>query len=502
MTGTGQRFKDSGYPELKPLIKVNDMCFFEHVVEMFPNVSDILFIISMEEPQRNDLLAKIRESYPHAEVLEIASHKLGPSYAILQAAERISKDKKIILSYCDFCAAFDVREMLHQLEDLDGSILTYTGFHPHMLRNNKYAYVRKQGPLVVDIQEKNPFTLTPMNEEASAGCYGFSNREVLLSALQEQYNGHLTFNGEFYTSLTYKPILQGGGKVGTVLAEQFSQWGTPEDLEDWLYWDACRKHEHLTCKLCRNGSELSMTSLILAAGAGKRITKFSDKSKPNIRVGEMRLWEYSKLLGKRGSTVVISRQEVGVEIPTTEDLSLLNLEGMTEGQAMTAKAGLELIDVENNNPVHIFSSDNVMCAGAIDLAMKEIGVADLVVWTVTSYPPAQYSPENYSWLNLNRNKSVQGITAKSSPIDLKNTPMIIGNFTFKNADLAKKLIRELVLNNIRVNNEFYLDSLVEVALAQGIKVSHFEVSSFFAVGTEFELKIYDYYWKNQGKFSE
>jgi hypothetical protein len=35
-----------------------------------------------------------------------------------------------------------------------------------------------------------------------------------------------------------------------------------------------------------------------------------------------------------------------------------------------------------------------------------------------------------------------------------------------------------------------------------MKVSYIEVSSFFAIGTESEFKIYDYYWKNLGIFSD
>ncbi len=498
MTGTGQRFKDAGYRQLKPLIEVNGRSFFEHVVDMFPNADDVLFIISRDEPQKYELTNKIKEKYPSSKVFEMSAHKFGPSFAVLQAAEMISETKKIIVSYCDFHATWDPSEMLNQLENMEGSILTYTGFHPHMVRNNKYAYVEKHGELLTQIQEKNPFTDSPMDEEASAGCYGFSSKYVLISALEEQIKLNLNFNGEFYTSLTYLPILNRNGKVGTVLAANFSQWGTPEDLADWQYWNSISSHDVLTCQDCSGTSKLKMTSVILAAGAGKRIAKYSKTSKPNIPVGNLRLWEYSKNLARRGSAILVTRAEVGIELDTLEDIKVIETEGMTQGQAITAKIGLESIEKSDTNPVHIFSSDNVMCAGATDLAMARIITADLVVWTVSGYPPAQSSPEQYSWLVVDETRKVRGVVAKGAPSDLINTPLIIGNFTFRSSEIAKELIRDLENNDVRINGEFYLDSVIEIAIQKGLNVSYIEVEAFFAVGTEQEFNTFNYYRKKLG----
>ncbi len=104
MTGTGQRFKDAGYRQLKPLIEVNGRFFFEHVEDMFPAVEDVLCITSKDEPQKYELTNKINHKYPGSKVLEISAHKFGPSFAVLQAAVFISETKKIIDSYCDFHA--------------------------------------------------------------------------------------------------------------------------------------------------------------------------------------------------------------------------------------------------------------------------------------------------------------------------------------------------------------------------------------------------------------
>ena len=139
-----------------------------------------------------------------------------------------------------------------------------------------------------------------------------------------------------------------------------------------------------------------------------------------------------------------------------------------------------------------------MCAGATDLAMEQVITADLVVWTVSGYPPAQSSPEQYSWLVIDEKKIVRGVVAKSTPFDLISAPLIIGNFTFKSAEIAKELVRDLENNDVRINGEFYLDSAVEIAIQKGLNVTYIEVKSFFAVGTEQEFNTFNYYRKKHG----
>ena len=34
-------------------------------------------------------------------------------------------------------------------------VVTYTGFHPHMLDNTNYAYVKLDNSQIIDIQKKN-----------------------------------------------------------------------------------------------------------------------------------------------------------------------------------------------------------------------------------------------------------------------------------------------------------------------------------------------------------
>jgi len=483
MTGIGQRFVDAGYTDLKPLIKVNGSTIIHHVLGMFTSATKVVCIVSKDHAQRETLIDEILTIRPDASIVEISQHKLGPAHAVVSAKNEIDIELPTLISYCDWAGVWHVETMLKQLENHSGSILTYTGFHPHMIRNTKYAYVKKLENEVIDIQEKKPYTSTPMNEEASAGCYGFATGKLMLEAIEEQIENLDGLNGEYYVSLTYKTLLKNGQKVGSVLMEKFAQWGTPEDLEDWIYWN-----DSINSLPGSALGTIESNNVILAAGLGSRIAEIADTSKPNILVAGQHLWEYSAPEGITfKSTRVVTRPEVGIFL--REDTEFIYLEKVSEGQAISAKIGLESIEKMNSLPVNVLSSDNAFTPQTFFSAASAGVENDLVVWTSNSYPISILNPKQYAWINLKDKKVIK----KDKPSSFENWEMITGNFTFRNCQTVLGLIEELITKNIRVNNEFYLDSLIELAFARGMKVSTIKVDNFIAIGTPEEYLTYKYF---------
>lgn len=483
MTGVGQRFVDAGYKELKPLIDVDGKTIVHHVLNMFEDAQRTICIISGEHPQKEKLIAEILRIRPSSIIQEISAHKLGPGHAILQAREVIDPELPALVSYCDWAGIWNVKEMLEQLEVKSGSILTYTGFHPHMMRSTKFAYVRKINNLVIDIQEKQPFTDHPMSEEASSGCYGFKSGEILIDALRIQVDQEDNLNGEYYVSLTYKNLLKNGHKVGTVQMKKFFQWGTPEDLQDWQYWKTSVK-----ALPGKSNDDLPSHNIILAAGRGSRIADIAEVSKPNILIAGQHLWEFSAPSGTSfKSSVIVTRKEVGVT--SRHDVKMISIPNVTEGQAITARIGIETIDPGSTSPVNVLSSDNAFTPeifGEVQLASQE---NDLTLWTTKKYPLSHLNPGQYAWVNLASKKVIK----KNTPPNFNDWELIVGNFTFSNKELAIELINELVAKDIRVNNEFYLDSLIELSFERDLKVTTCNVGNFIAIGTPEEFFTYNYF---------
>lgn len=130
---------------------------------------------------------------------------------------------------------------------------------------------------MTEIQEKNSFTDSPTSEEASAGLYAFANGALLIESLEEQIKMNYSHFNEFYCSLTIKPLLNKGLKVKTYLMQKFMQFGTPEDLKDWVY-NYGAVHAQNSKDVGPGTTEKENfrwgTSIILAGGLGSRLSEF------------------------------------------------------------------------------------------------------------------------------------------------------------------------------------------------------------------------------------
>ena len=91
----------------------------------------------------------------------------------------------------------------------------------------------------------------------------------MLDAIHRQIEKKIDLSGEFYTSLTYVPLLDDGLDIRSFNIKSFFQLGTPEDLSDFL-----QVYESFECISNTPQSNKSNNStVLLAAGKGAR---FSD----------------------------------------------------------------------------------------------------------------------------------------------------------------------------------------------------------------------------------
>lgn len=459
-------------------------------MKMYPSISDPVFIISNNHPQREVLKMELKTLRPDSKIIEINPHKLGPSYAVWQAREQLDLLRPTIINYCDFGGIWDLTKMEAALEKNDGAILTYTGFHPHMLRNTEYAYVKTdENGYVREIQEKKSFTDNPYSEEASAGTYGFASGELLIRAIAEQINQGISLKNEFYTSLTYKPLIEEGRRVVCVKMDKFFQWGTPEDLQDWIYWrDAVNEmmNYHPTF------DEILGSTVILAAGRGSRLAATGSTPKPLVPVGKFLLWEYSGLCANRNKESIVVTRENLVPVGNQLGVQTKILSEVSQGQAITAKIGINFIN-DTNDPITVLSCDNVIYQRNLAEAHEYARIMDVVVWTASNYPPSLVNPNQYSWISGEESSSIK-VWLKQEPNFEQEPQLIIGNFTFKNKELGLTLISHLENKNIRINNEFYLDSLITLAQELGFKVGTMDCRNFFAIGSKNEIQTF-HYWE-------
>src|SRR5689334_6124929 len=98
MSGQGSRFRKAGYRDLKPLIEVDGAPMIEHVIRMFPDEKDFLFICTKEALAQTRLRSVLRALMPTGQIAEIDTHKLGPVHAVLRASEYIRRDVPVVIN--------------------------------------------------------------------------------------------------------------------------------------------------------------------------------------------------------------------------------------------------------------------------------------------------------------------------------------------------------------------------------------------------------------------
>ena len=489
MTGVGQRFINRGYSDIKPLIQTGIGSMLAGVLRNFQSITSPICIVSDSHPQKSRLKDEIIRLRPQARIVEIEAHKKGPSFAVWCAKEYLDLELPTIVNYCDFSGIWSEDKLIKNLTEQDGLILTYQGFHPHRFRSNAYAYVKKDiNDIVTEVQEKSSFTNDPSKEEASSGTYGFKTARIMLSAIQTQLDQNISHNEEFYTSLTYIPMIRDGLEVKTMLIDKFFQWGTPDDLEDFIFWSelAAKKTNPKCPSDTTNG-------LILAAGSGTRLAQSTDTPKPLIKVFGKLLWEYSaELINSclNKSIFIRSRDQAEYVSTNCPNILKLSINSSTNSQAESAKKGLEMMK-PNDLPVHVLAADNIIQQVKISDVTEKLKASDLIVWVTKNYAIAKLYPNHFSWVDVDSMNQITKVYFKEGSPN-KESFSILGNFTFKSMQMAEKVIGEVISQSLS-STETYLDHVIEYCLKKNLKVSAFIVNKSFSIGTEEEWSTLTYW---------
>ena len=90
---------------------------------------------------------------------------------------------------------------------------------------------------LIEIREKYSFEKDKTKAKHSPGVYYFKSGKLLKKYCQKLVDANQAINGEYYASMPYNFMVQDGLKVWIPTnIDYFCQWGTPEDMEESLYW--------------------------------------------------------------------------------------------------------------------------------------------------------------------------------------------------------------------------------------------------------------------------
>jgi len=503
MAGQGKRFLAAGYQTPKPLIEVDGAIIVKHVVDNFDtNHDEFLFGVNEEHLKQYPLDEILSKLVNHATVVSMPYQKAGPIGVLRNLANNLEKDEPVVVNYCDFSWVWDYSHFRETVEktDCDGAVICYTGFHPHLLGPNNYATLDANNHWMKAIREKHSWHENKEDDWTSSGSYYFKSSKALLHYCQAiEKKPDWKINDEFYVSQLYQLMVEDGLKILIYKIPFMLQWGTPEDLEEYMYWS-----DYFRQKMTVNSKpEIhDMTALVLMAGAGKRFADVGYKmSKPLIPVDQKPMVVAStQSLPWAQENVFISRDEVFTQGFTFEkdikpffpSASIKILTELTEGQACSALEGEDLIDPKK--PLLIEACDHHILYDEKKFSELIHADTDALIFTFRHFPPVRRNPKAYGWVDLDDNNCVKKVSVK---ISLEGDPIthhaIIGSFWFSRAEIFSECARKMIKANSRINNEFYIDQAMNFVIESGYKVQVFEVDKYVSWGTPDDFKTYKYW---------
>lgn len=506
MSGFGERFRRAGYAVPKPLIEIDGKPIVAHVVDMFPGETDFIFICNQEHLNESAyrMEAILKECCPSGRIVGIPPHKLGPINAVRQVEHLLDPTEPVVVNYCDFTCYWDWHHFKRYVKEVAcaGAIPAYKDFHPHSLGNTNYAYMRETNGWVQDIQEKQPYTNNRMKEYASSGTYYFASARIMSQAFRAAMEQGLNVGGEYYVSLSYKSLLVSKQPVVVYPLQHFMQWGTPEDVAEYNTWSKAFRG---LITQSESASSTMGALVVPMAGLGQR---FSDEgyalTKPLIPVsGLPMVAQATHDLPPAENHVFVVRADMPGCADVANQLRALYpkaiikaIDRVTKGQACTALIGLDTLKNEVGNsrtPITIGACDNgaLYDIDAFNKLLNDSSV-DVIVWCVRGYPNAIRHPRMFGWIE-HEGRHIREISVKA-PLDTPaSDPVVIGTFTFRRAEDFRRALDRLIARDGRVNGEFYIDSLINDAIALGLQCRLFEVDSYLCWGTPNDLRTFEYW---------
>lgn len=563
MTGYGSRFVAAGYKELKPFIKVMNRPIIEWIVKgMYPPDVNFVFVCRGEHLKADpSMRERLQELAPKAAIVTINDWvKKGPVYDVLRAyrmlcqqqnsgggctecaddevagAAGIDTEDGFIINYCDFYMTWDYAAFVQGVQECgcDGAVPCYTGFHPNLLPEKNYyaSCLTDESDDLIEIREKYSFEKDKTKAKHSPGVYYFKN-----GAIMEKYcqmlteHGECAINGEYYASLPYNFMVRDGLKVWVPTnVEYFCQWGTPEDMQEFVYWtDRIRQARQSGVESAADvmpedqpvsGSRTDGSGAVRAgsgkilipmAGAGQR---FADAGysvhKPAIMTVDRATGEEKPMVvcatadlpgvASDGSNVIyVDRtfhktdgveEAIRVFYPRA---SFITVDHLTEGQACTCMLAEDSLDPEE--PLLIAGCDNGMDIDRdVYEALKQ--ECDCIVFTYRHNEAVLHNPNAYGWMITDGEGNITGTSIKKAISDTPmEDPAVVATFWFRRAQIFLDATEKMISENDRINGEFYVDQVVKHVLDLGYRAKIFDIGRYVGWGTPADYESYQQTWK-------
>lgn len=230
VVGEGRRFREAGYPVIKPFVKIRGRKMLEWALDPIPTDWKVWLICKKSDeltftsnmPRRHRI-----------ELISVPGPSQGAAMTVMAAAPFLDKDDPVAVVNCDqlFCIGseygFSIRGV-HEAalsRNWDGFILTFKG------EGTRWSYVKTnqmdKEVLVRQVAEKQV-----ISDQATVGFYWFREAGMLVRGICDMVSANQRVNDEFYLCPVYNELIwRHRHQVKAVPVTEFWGLGTPEDVK-------------------------------------------------------------------------------------------------------------------------------------------------------------------------------------------------------------------------------------------------------------------------------
>ena len=234
MAGRGQRFKSKGIVTPKPIIDVlgapmikwatRSLSFFDKI----PN-DNIIAVVRKEDIKFHQIDEKLHEIFPNIKIL-IDENPQGAVNTTLVARDYIETDDPLLIMDCDlYFRSKQYERIIIEHQDIDGAIPVF------IANGDKWSFSTFGNDHIIrEVTEKKRVVRKNLNTYANIGFYFFSKGKEFVYYSDTIIAKKRTQRGEYYISLVIDEMVKAGRKILAVACDEVSNFGTPEDLQDFI----------------------------------------------------------------------------------------------------------------------------------------------------------------------------------------------------------------------------------------------------------------------------
>lgn len=505
LAGHSNRFAIEGYKTPKFLLKLGNKYMIEHVISMFDEDDDFIFILNNDQKKYFSKLKEIIKTIiKKSKFIFIKPHFNGPAYSI-KMSNILDNLDNFIISYCDFFVNWNYKKFLRTVYGYKAAASSFKGFHPASFGQTYYAYMKvDKNNHLKELKEKESFTENRSNEHASTGVYYFESGKIFNKYYKKFFRDFKTNKKkeikELYVSLILNYIVNDKHHVKIFEVEKFICFGTPKDCRQFNFWYDYFNNK----KTKKNFFNQNQINLIPMAGEGNRFKQFGfNTNKPMISMTNQPMFKLSiDSLPQASSWIIVTLKKNNTlysikNILQPSDrykkLKLIELSTTTDGMIQTCITAKKYF---NKKQLLISSCDYIVEYD--EKKWKEIinnKSTDVCIWTYKLSNVLYKDATKFAYCSVTKD-NVKKIVEKKL---ISNTPekdqMAIGVFWFRNKDDFLSCAEDAIKFKKQINGEYYIGNSINYLISKNKKVKIFEVDKWVSLGDPFELDVYQY-WQN------